>query len=219
MSNPQPIVQSQASCPKRGPGFWLLKLNSQSLPGWRVNLEGLHRSDPTLATCLLYCCPWSQTGPVGGACLQGEASWSALSRQLALLFPPGRAYSLDRLATRLPAPAIIGRREAGSSELHPGKCSPMFSPGGRSSEETRPVHPVWAMSPQRLRPPLPFGWTDRTPQRVTSFIRTCTVLWPCSREPCLAVLVASVCCRVRTRTLHRGCAGPRVRDGDDQAGC
>lgn len=124
-----------------------------------------------------------------------------------------------RLATPLPAPAIIGRREAGSSKLHPGKCSPMFSPGGRSSEETRPVHPVWAMSPQRLRPPLPFGWTDRTPQRVTSFIGTCTVLWPCSREPCLAALVASVCCQVRTRTLHRGCAGPRARDGDDQAGC
>ena len=131
----------------------------------------------------------------------------------------GEIVETVRLATPLPAPAIIGRREAGSSKLHPGKCSPMFSPGGRSSEETRPVHPVWAMSPQRLRPPLPFGWTDRTPQRVTSFIGTCTVLWPCSREPCLAALVASVCCQVRTRTLHRGCAGPRARDGDDQAGC
>ena len=70
-----------------------------------MNLEGLHRSDPTPATCLLYCCPWSQTGPVGGACLQGEASWSALSRQLALPFPPGRADSLDLRSSGLPPPS------------------------------------------------------------------------------------------------------------------
>lgn len=48
-----------------------------------------------------------------------------------------RSSGLPRHAPPPPPPVIIGRREAGSPELHPGKCSPMFSPSGRSSEESR----------------------------------------------------------------------------------
>lgn len=86
-------------------------------------------------------------------------SWSALSRQLALLFPPGRAgYPQLRLATpRPPPPAIIGRREAGSPELHPGKCSPIFSPGGRSSEESRDCTLSLGHVSPAASPTLPLG--------------------------------------------------------------
>lgn len=129
-----------------------------------------------------------------------------------------------RLATPRPAPPPARPRslaagKPGAPSCILGNVVPCFHlvAGPRRRAET--VHSVWAMSPQRLRPPFPFGWTDRTPQRVTSFIGTCTVLWPRSREACLAALVGSVCCRVRSWTLHRGCAGARARDGDDQAGC
>ena len=46
--------------------------------------------------------------------------------------PTGKSrHSLVLRSSGLPhppaPPAIIGRREAGSSELHPGKCSPVFT--------------------------------------------------------------------------------------------
>ena len=67
----------------------------------------------------------------------------------------GRGMSARRKPR--PLPAIIGHREAGSPELHPGKCSPIFSPGGRSSEESRDCTLSLGHVSPAASPTLPLG--------------------------------------------------------------
>lgn len=118
---------------------------SQRLPGWRVNLEGLHRSDPTPGTCLLYCRPWPRLGPWEGHVCKEKASWAALSRQLALLFPPGRADTPWFSAAPAchippPRPRSLAAGKPGAPSCILGNVV-LFSPGGRSSEESQACTP------------------------------------------------------------------------------
>lgn len=147
----------------------------------------------------------STLSPAGPTCSHGKALTHPGSPHLCRQGPCG-------LAT---ARAVIGGRDAGNPEVHPGKCSSILALLGKILGGERRVpgcagqRRAWTQSVGRFSPMASPALPPRTDKQDASAgdLFHCDLHWPLalfSGTVCPAAPVGSVCCRVRGRRLHWG---------------